>query len=148
LSERPPGERPGDALLGIAFAVLFGTTFFALFRYAPPTLRRPATVVSNGDARADEPFLIFLSGVAGATPPGSTVSIVPASGRDPWNWQDYVVAIGQLPGRRVILAARFAPPGAAGEVPRFAACFRGDLADPRFRLSARLAGGNLYERVP
>jgi hypothetical protein len=133
--------------LWLAIAVLFGATLVELLRYGPLTAARPATVVSNGDANFYQPFLIFLSRVAQTTPPGTSVSIVAATGRDPWNWQDYMIAIGQLPGRRLIFAGQFVPRGSTGEVPRFAACYGGDFTDPRFRLSRRFTEGNLYERI-
>ena len=131
--------------LWLAFAVCLAAMVRETLRFAPPTFSRPRTVVSNGDASFNEPFLVFLSAVADAIPPGSSVAVVAAPGRDPRNWPDYILGVGQFPRQRLVFAGRFLPAG--GDVPRFAACFGGEFPDPRFRLVRRLRGGNLYEAV-
>jgi len=143
---RPPRtlSRP-ELPLWLAFAACFAAMLVQTFRFAPATLQRPRTVVSNGDAKFYEPLLIFLSEVSAAIPPGSTVSLVAPSGQDPRNWQDYILAIGQFPRQRVVFAGRFVGTAPGGEVPRFAACYRGQFLDDRFRRVRQFPEGNLYE---
>ena len=133
------------AVLWLAFAACLAAMVRETLRFVPATFTRPRTVVSNGNAGFNEPFLVFLSSVADAIPSGSTISVVAPPGRDPRNWPDYILAVGQFPGRRLIFAGRFLPSG--GDVPSFAACFGAEFPDPRFRLVRRLPGGNLYAAV-
>ncbi|MGH9443724.1 MAG: hypothetical protein ACRD16_15785 [Thermoanaerobaculia bacterium] len=137
-----------NVLLWFGVAILLGASARRIAQLGPLTLSRPRTVVSHSEARFEEPLLLFLSRIASSTPPGSTVAIVAPSGQSPENWLNYMVAIGQLPGRRVLFEARFVPPAAGGETPRFAACYEGEFSDARFREIQRFPEGRLYERVP
>src|SRR5689334_17677958 len=101
------GESALDVVLWLAIAALLGATGIRIVTFAPLTLSRPSTVVSNGDAKSNEPLLLFLSKVSAWVPEGSTFSLVPPNGRDPENWMDYMIAVGQMRGRRVIFAPRF-----------------------------------------
>ena len=134
-----------DVLLWLAIAALLGLTAARITKFGALTIGRPRTVVSNGEAKLFEPLLVFLAEVADRVPKDSTFSLVPPSGRDLFNWSDYLIAVGQMRGRRVIFAPRFIPASAAGETPRFAACFGGEFNDPRFRRIRQLPGGSLYE---
>lgn len=137
-----------EILLWLAFAACFTAMLVQTFRFAPATLQRPRTVVSNGDAKFFEPLLVFLSEVSEGVPEGASFSLVPPDGEDRANWSAYFVAVGQMRGRRVILANRFLPPGSGGETPRFVACFRGTFSDSRFQRVKRFRDGDLYEAVP
>src|SRR5258708_6357125 len=113
------GESALDVVLWLAIAALLGATALRIAAFAPLTRARPSTVVSNGDAdaKSNEPLLLFLSKISALVPEGSTFSLVPPSGQDPANWLDYMIAVGQLPGRRVIFAPRFVPPRPAAHPP-------------------------------
>jgi hypothetical protein len=142
---RPRTPFRPDLVLWLSFAACFAAMLFQTFRFAPATFHRPSTVVSNGDAKFFEPLLVFLSEVSEWVPEGATFSLVPPDGHDPVNWLDYAVAVGQMRGRRVILAIRFLPTGSGGETPRFVACYGGTFTDSRFRRVRRFRGGDLYE---
>jgi len=139
------GESALNVVLWIAISALLAAAVFRTRKFAPLTRSLPRTVVSNGSVQFYEPLLGFLSDVSTCVPDGSTFSLVPPSGRDPANWLDYMIAVGQLPGRRVIFARRFLPAGPPSETPRFVGCYRGDFSDPRFVRVRRFAEGDLYE---
>jgi hypothetical protein len=117
-------------------------------------LKAPRTIVSGSPAGFYEPLLVFLGEMSRAIPPGATVSLAPPDGRDPHNWMDYMVAIGQLPRLKVVFAARFLPAGPTAApipgvgAPRFVACFGGEFHDRRYRLVRLFSEGRLYEAVP
>ena len=110
-------ESAAKVALWIGFAACFAAMLVQTFRFAPATFERPRTVVSNGEAKFFEPLLVFLSDVSEGVPEGASFSLVPPDGADRANWLAYFVAVGQMHGRRVILASRFLPPGSGGETP-------------------------------
>jgi hypothetical protein len=137
------GRAALDFVLWLAVAALLTGTARRLVRFSPLTRSRPATVVSGSEARRYEPLVLLLRKASEAVPAGSTFSFVgdPAA---PADFQDYMIAVGQLPGRRVIFADRWRPP-AGGEPPRFVACPGDSFPDPRFRRIRRFPEGSLYE---
>jgi hypothetical protein len=136
-----------DIFLWLAIAVFLSASVVQIVRRGPLRLEKPVTVVSNGNATFYAPLLIFLAQIARTIPPGATVSLAPPTGRDPSNWLDYWVAVGQLPRQRVVFAGRFLPQRSTGEIPLFVACYGGEFVDSRFRLIRRFPEGGLYEAV-
>ncbi len=141
------GESARENVLRVAIASLLAASLVQIAQRGEILLTAPRTIVSNGLASFYDPLLVFLSEVSRSIPAGATVSLVAPSGRDPANWMDYMVAIGQLPKQRVVFAPRFIPSGAPGEAPRFAVCYGGEFRDPRYRLVRVFPEGGVYEAV-
>ena len=142
------GESARENVLWVAIALLLGASLVQIANRGEFRLTAPRTIVSNAPASSYEPFLVFLAEISRSIPPGSTVSVVPPTGRNPENWMDFMVAIGQLPRQQVIFAPRFIPGGPGAPAPRFAACYGGEFDDSRYGLVRRFPEGALYEAAP
>jgi len=126
-----------EVLCWIAVLVLGGFQVGWLAERGPLSLSAPRTVVSNGPAaiRSVEPLLVFLRDVGQAVPPNATLSLRTSSSQPDL---DTLIAVGQLPGHRVV------PEYATG--PAYVAAFRTDFRDASYRVVRRYRDGELYLR--
>ena len=134
-----------DFVLWLAVAALLAATALRLVQFAPLTRSRPTTVVSGSEARRYEPLILLLRKASDVVSAGSTISLVP---REAGDYMDYMVTVGQLPGRRVIFADRWRLSGAGQPPPRFVVSPDDSFSDARFRRVRRFPEGSVYEALP
>lgn len=130
----------GAAARWAGWALLFALLVVEIARRGPLTLRRPATVLSNGVPvqRTTQPYLVFLDEVRRRLPRGATVAVVHAESPSP---MPYLIAIGQLPDQTVL------PPEAIGtDRPEWVAAFGRAFSESGFRPVGTFSGGTLLRR--
>ena len=107
----------------------------AILERGPIRLAAPRTVVSNAapPLPAAEPYLEFLGRVRDRVPAGVSISI-----RSPRDVSDTLIAVGQLPGQRVL------PPYVAGS--DFIVVYGIPFHDEGYGLVLQSGDGSLYRR--
>ncbi len=135
-----------QAVASAGIVALLAAGFVFCISRGPLTLRPPATVLSNAHPvmKADEPFLVYLIGLRARLPRGATVVVLsPYSATDLPNGPSYLLAMGQLPGHRVVPWTVLFDPSA--KPPRFVAAFRRGFHDDRYRLVSSTVEDQLWE---